>query len=171
MQHYGLPTRLLDWSLSPLVSLYFALEQEIDISSKRVVWVIEPRTMNQQSIKFKGVIAPNNFKSSMIKNYLPKYLRNNNDNIPKMPVAIELPLLNKRVTAQKGVFTMHCFNAVSIDEYYRESKLKNIVKLKIRSENDRYKLLEDLYALGFKEDDIYQDLNSLSRRIIREYNI
>ncbi len=45
-----------------------------------------------------------------------------------------------------------------------------MVKLVI-DESNRDKIQEELYSLGYKEDDIYQDLNSLSRRIIREWRL
>ena len=54
-QHFGVPTCLLDFTYSHLISLMFAVENaftyDADDEEKSVVWFLDPRELNLKSIK------------------------------------------------------------------------------------------------------------------------
>ena len=58
MQHYGVPTRLLDWSENPFVAIYFALVSASEPKATDAsIWMCDPVAWNQAAldhISFKG---------------------------------------------------------------------------------------------------------------------
>lgn len=54
MQHYGIPTRLIDWTTNPLVALYFACndEKQKENDGKIFIQAKDYYTTPQQSLKF-----------------------------------------------------------------------------------------------------------------------
>jgi hypothetical protein len=59
MQHCGAPTRLLDWTESALIALFFAVRGKLGADENdAAVWILEPWKLNLFAADHDGVIAP-----------------------------------------------------------------------------------------------------------------
>jgi hypothetical protein len=168
MQHFGLPTRLLDWSENLFVATYFALEHSSTHSHEGkcvpVVWCVDPTLWNR-SVPPLSEFAPEVHVLTTADEELKPFQPTTNHKRSRTPVALYGAHNSKRIVAQRGNFfvwgkeprTMECV----------AGQLEEQVLWKIELTSPREGMFADLRDIGFSETIVYPEMQSLASELTR----
>ena len=102
MQHYRLPTRLLDWSQSPLVALYFAVERPDNVDA--ALWALSPTRLNMIEAKTESICMPG---SSTVGRLGLQAFRRDGEQLDTRILAVLTEEADVRHLVQQSAFTLH----------------------------------------------------------------
>ena len=173
MQHYGLPTRLIDWTEGSLIALYFAVRKPENTYTPSV-YFMNPYWFDEfvyEKDKLEGMVynTEDNIISKELRSYLLSYL-GGGEEIPKQPLCIEPPSINYRIQAQKSVFTIHGTLINPFKILARDNEKAQIVKIRFATKKAEY-IKCQLYKIGITEGTLFPDLEGLARDIKYERGI
>ncbi len=178
-QHYGVPTRFLDWSENPLVALYFACKDKTELDG--CVWLIHK--YNYNNFLHQNTNIPSN-----------KTIHENVTDILNGESEIEYPILytpyyvDTRMSAQKSYFMVwgtkeEPFESMVNDEKYMMDLPETdegersygmvqeeqfIFKFFIYADR-KQPILHQLNTVGINEKTLFPGLDGIGRYVERQY--
>lgn len=185
MQHYGLSTRLLDWTESALIALYFGLKNEENNEDIKL-WILAPHRLNENTSKILFQPIARSFSTiyfpefsnrrelfdatkrinldELHRKYLKMDFADESDDITEdfYPLAIYPYLFDERMKTQQSCFTIfgNKMNGI-LESPQKESFLSHIL---INGKNKKT-ILEELRWLGVSEQNIYPGLDGICKGI------
>ena len=151
MQHYGLPTRLLDWTESLIVAAFFAVSYK-PTKHDAVIWMLAPGKLNEQSI---GQMIP--FLTHEIISPLVVAAFSEQKEY-KYSIAALAPRTDPRMTAQLGNYTIHG-SRDSLEAHSASNRFLARILIPLGSQD---KVRADLSVSGIRLSSLFPDLSHLA---------
>jgi FRG domain len=161
MQHHGAPTRLLDFTWSPYVAAFFALERA---TANAAVWALFPpwlynkrtRTLRPSQRVEAHEIGP------WVKGNYEKYFLPNEQ---RSVIIGEPHRMNQRIIAQSGTFVIPGVLDTPLDEL---APGRAITKFILVTSKLRKEALAELYKMNISHATLFPDIDGLARSLAYE---
>lgn len=175
-QHHGLPTRLLDWSFSSLVSLHFALtEASLDHMDKHdcVVWRLDIDELHSMlPERYQKVMEKEKttaFSLKMLQDACSGIEEYDADMQGKAMLIVEPPSIEQRIVNQFSFFSIIPAGMDDV-EGFLDTYTNHTVRFVIKKEL-RWQARDLLDQLNISERMIYPGLDGLSKWLERHYYV
>lgn len=177
MQHYRVPTRLLDWSENPFISFYFAVMSAkftvkkggaLTFADDAAVWILNPVKWNQHALSHQsydgGILVT---KDTELVGYQPQTTFNKMNN---HPVALYGAHNSPRIVAQRGVFTIFGQNLSPMELAYDNATFPDGALIKIILDKESLPALrKSILSYGITESVVFPDLDGLAQEMRRDF--
>jgi hypothetical protein len=165
MQHHGAPTRLIDFTKSPFVAAFFAVE---DATEDAALFALNTPALWHATPAFDRSLTRERIDPRQAGNFA-RYFANNDKPILWCGEPAEM---DRRLIAQSGVFVVPGQVDLPLDEILRQYETdqpllkKFILPLGLRAEAMRY-----LYRMNLTHATLFPDLEGLARSIAYELEV
>jgi hypothetical protein len=170
-QHHGLPTRLLDWTYSPLVAAHFATVEN-DRNSDRVVWRLDWKSVHRffrlpelalliQDLE--GILAGD-------RPMTPWMLFNAPPDAKQFACMLEPPSLSPRIVAQSATFTLCSDRKQSFDRFLEKHGLGSALTRLVIPARDAARFRDQLDLVSVDERRLFPDLDGVAAQMRRYYS-
>lgn len=123
-QHHGLPTRMLDWTSSPMVAVHFATAEIAHFESDAAVWMVKYQDIHEE--------LPDSLKTILQEDganlFTVKMLQKNIGSLQELEklsespfqIFMEPPSIDDRIVNQHGLFSISSRPDIAMDRWLAE---------------------------------------------------
>jgi hypothetical protein len=179
-QHHGLPTRLLDWSYSPLVAAHFATRGDREDDGVQhtdgVIWRLDWRRVHRHfglpelALLTDDLRALRDGDPDDPAHFTPWALIHGAARTKPFACLFEPPTLDARLAAQSAVFTI-CSDATRpFDAFLEEHGLLDALTKYVVRADDMNRLRDQLDLVTIDERRLFPDLDGVASQMRRYYS-
>ena len=151
MQHHGAPTRLIDFTWSPYVAAFFALERTV---ADGVVWAMNPARVDSSRNPRPARTDPR------VHGNFARYFLKGDQRFIWMG---EPQTMNRRLIAQSGTFAVPGVLEMPIEEILSDADQENILAKIVMANVVREVGMRELYRMNITYATLFPDLDGLAR--------